>query len=176
MDAVRLVRVDAAHIPVLSNLVQLYLHDFSIYLCDEASGQLDEAGRFDPGFDEERYTAAHETGRPRFWGYLARVANRWAGFALVSDRVDKAHHAGPGCNMDEFFVLRCWRRQGVGRAMARQVFERHPGYWQITEIGPNTLAQAFWQAVVREHTGGRAREFTTEEEGETVVWQVFWSS
>lgn len=173
MERVELVYIEPQHVGILRNLLQLYLYDFSPYFCSERDGYTNERGLFEVGFDVERYAAPPQPGKPRYWGYLARVEGRWAGFALISDRVDRAYHTGPGHNMDEFFVLRCFRRRGIGRAMAKQVFDRHQGYWQITAIEPNKPAQAFWRAVVRAYTAGRCREFSTEEDGERLVWQVF---
>ncbi len=34
-------------------------------------------------------------------------------------------------HMAEFFVLRRWRRTGVGRAAVRDLLERFPGTWEI---------------------------------------------
>jgi predicted acetyltransferase len=33
--------------------------------------------------------------------------------------------------MSEFFVLRKYRRQGIGRTAAVELFERFPGPWRV---------------------------------------------
>lgn len=172
MTDLTLVRVGDANLAVLDRLMQFYLYDFSEVLCGEPEARLREDGRFEPGLDIKRYAAGEARG-VRYEGWLARAGGQWAGFALISDRVDAAHHAGPGHNVDEFFVMRCFRRQGIGAALARRVFDAYPGYWQITQLGPNRGAVAFWQRTVEAYTGGRFRSFETQEHGMPLHWQTF---
>ncbi len=176
MDTLHLIPLERRHLTVLRNLMQLYLYDFSELLCEGEEGYVNEQGLFELDFDLHRYA----DGRG-YWGYLARVdvpqvGSRWAGFALISDQADKAPPGVGGRNVDEFFVLRCFRRRGIGRQMAERVFETYRGFWQIAEIGPNRAAQAFWRRVVERYTGGRFVEFVVEEERGPIVWQTFDSS
>jgi predicted acetyltransferase len=50
--------------------------------------------------------------------------------------------------MSEFFVMRKYRRGGVGREAARLVFALFPGAWQVRQLHGNDAATAFWRAVV----------------------------
>jgi len=170
-----LIPIDSKNLPVLENLMQLYLYDFSVYLCDDENEAMNERGRFDAGFPLARYAAGRE-GVYQYKGWLARVDGLWAGFALIGTRL-LADAPGPGWNVDEFFVMRCFRRQGVGGEMAHRVFGTARGYWQISEIVENTPAQAFWRAVIGAYTGGRFEDFERINDwDETVVWQRFDSS
>ncbi len=45
--------------------------------------------------------------------------------------------------MDEFFVMRKYRRKGVGEIVAREVFDRLPGTWEVGQIAPNEVARKF---------------------------------
>lgn len=170
MTSRQLIPATEAHLEVLRNLMQLYLYDFSEMLCEEPEGHVDERGLFDAGWEVDRYV--RQVG---YRAYLLRVDDHWAGFALISERADKAPD-GRGRNIDEFFVMRCYRRQGTGRWMAEQVFDHWRGFWQIAQIGPNRAAQAFWRRVIDRYSGGRYREFTVQEHGFTIVWQTFDSS
>jgi predicted acetyltransferase len=118
---------------------------------------------YDLGYPLERYFE-----QPGFWAYVGRVGGELAGFVLVSDRV--RHCTGPGRLVDEFFVLRCYRRRGVGRALAYQTFDTYRGYWEVAEVSTNTPAQAFWRQVIDGYTQGRYREIISDF-GE--VWQMF---
>ena len=71
--ALEVVEAGIADKPVLGQLLELYLHDFSVFTNDD----VDAAGRF--GYE---YLDAYwsEAGRVPF---LFRVDGRWAGFALV---------------------------------------------------------------------------------------------
>lgn len=166
MTNIQLVPLKRHQLETLENLMQLYLYDFSIYFCDEPTEQIGENGRYDPGYGLERYLK-----KSGYSAYLGRVDGKLAGFVLTSSRIK--YREGAGRSVDEFFVLRCYRRQGVGRALALQTFEAFTGYWEIAEVADNTPAQAFWRRVIGEYTGGRYRELTGEF-GE--IWQTFDSS
>ena len=114
----------------LRQLLELYAHDFS-----ERNG----ADVGDDGTYGYKYLDAywHEPERHPF---LFRVAGRLAGFALV--RTGRPH------DMAEFFVLRKYRRGGIGRDAARAVFARFPGAWQVREQFENTGAIAFWRDAI----------------------------
>jgi predicted acetyltransferase len=75
-----------------------------------------------------------------------------AGFALVRD---EAWLAGAGTReVSEFFVLRRYRRRGVGEHVTRRLFDRFPGRWEVVQLASNLDAQAFWRAVIGRYTGG----------------------
>jgi predicted acetyltransferase len=50
--------------------------------------------------------------------------------------------------MAEFFVMRKYRRGGVGVIAARAVFARFPGEWQVRELAANAGAVAFWRKAI----------------------------
>lgn len=160
MSNVQLIRATFKDHDTLFNLAQFYQYDFTEFL----PGDLDEDGSF-PYINVRFYL------QPGRQAYLARVDERLAGFVLVDEHVP--HRGGTGRYLAEFFVLRRYRRQGVGRAMAVQTFDRYKGYWEIAEVGPNTPAQGFWRAVINEYTNGRYKEVITREEGLDIVWQTF---
>jgi predicted acetyltransferase len=169
MTRIELAPAEPHQLEALSNLYQLYLHDFSVYLRDDPLGQIGEDGLYDPGFE-----MADFFGTPGYWPYLGRVDGRLAGFALVSGQVQ--HRAGPGRLIEDFFVLRCYRRGGVGRSMALQLFDTFRGYWEISQIASNEPAHAFWCKVIGEYTQGRYREFVVAKNYYGDLWQVFDSS
>lgn len=181
MSHLQIIRVKKEHQTVLENLMQFYLYDFSIYFCGETDGHVDHNGLFPLEYDLRRYIEGKGDGNSQYWAYLARVDSRWAGFALVSDRCDQMPQIiyppdTPGRNMDEFFVLRCFRRQGIGQQMAHFVFDTVKGFWQIAQIMNNTPAQAFWRATIGSYTGGYYTDYPSAKTGEVIIWQTFDSS
>lgn len=126
---VELVRASVSDKAVLRRFLQLYHYDFS-----EWNGEdVDEHGEF-----HHRYLDHYWTD-PDSHPFLIRHAGKWAGFALVRTE---------GVNdMSEFFVMRKYRRTGVGREAARQVFALFPGAWQVRQLHRNDAATAFWRAV-----------------------------
>ena len=134
--------------PVLERLAQLYLYDFSEF----AGGDVGESGLF----EYMAYLGDYWREPDRF-PFLIRADGKIAGFALVAPH-SALRQSGPVSWMAEFFVMRKYRRQGVGRAAAFQVFDRFPGRWEVAEITSNVGAQAFWRKVIGEYTGGRFKE------------------
>jgi predicted acetyltransferase len=127
---VEVIPADYSDKGVLRRLVELYCYDFS-----EFDGQdLDAHGTY--GY---RYLDHFWTDDDRF-PFLFRVAEAWAGFALV--------RAGPPHSIAEFFVLRKYRRAGVGSRAARELFTRFPGEWEVHELHANVDATPFWRAAI----------------------------
>lgn len=151
-------RVDIVPIPdgqqdVLLRLWELYVYDFS-----ELDGRdVGEDGRFGSARDLGEYWRD-----PRRHPYVVRVDGKLAGFVL-------AHRHGlvfddpDVTRMSEFFVMRKFRRRGVGERAATLAFDLFPGRWEVWEIAQNVAAQAFWRRVIGRYTGGRFEERTIGE-------------
>lgn len=139
--------------PVLRRLLQLYLYDFTEFTTDDVNAH----GEFDYPYLDQYWTPDERETRVPF---LITAGGKLAGFALV-------RRAGSGpWKMAEFFVLRRFRRLGVGSRAAAEVFGRLPGAWQVHEIAANAPAQAFWRRVIGAATSGR---FEEESNAEAVV-------
>lgn len=54
--------------------------------------------------------------------------------------------------MAEFFVLKAYRRQGVGASAFSKIVERHHGPWQVGVIDKNGGAGAFRMKVVKPYS------------------------
>ena len=147
----------AAERPVLDRLLQLYLHDFSEHAAlGSPHGEVDEDGLF-----------VYLPGIGSYWQepnrvpLLIRADGCIAGFALLnqwSALERPLDHA-----VAEFFVVRKYRRAGVGTRAAQRVFRRYPGRWEVPVAGYNEGALLFWRAAVRsmaqvtEHAGDGRR-------------------
>ena len=108
----------------MANLLELYLHDFSEFVPSD----IGEDGHF--GYP---YLAAYWQERERF-PFLIRVETALAGFALV--RQGSLLSGAPDVmDMAEFFVLRRWRRRGIGRTAAHALFQHFPGRWEVRVLG-----------------------------------------
>lgn len=151
---IELVAVTKSEQPLLETLAQLYQYDFSEF----AGGDVGPDGRF--GFvDFDRLFA-----QPRHHAYVINVDGRLAGFATAyrGDAFrDPDEHVWW---MDEFFVMRKYRRLGVGERVATQLFENLGGTWEVGQVSTNTGAQAFWRTVIGRYTGGDYEEFELDDE------------
>ena len=147
---IELVECERAAQPILDRLLQLYQYDFS----EIEGGVVNDAGRYDYAHVDEYWT------EPGCHPFLVKVGAELAGFVLVKE----ASYLGQAATrvIDEFFVMRKYRRRGVGREVARRVFDRLRGRWEMRETPHNVAAQAFWRTVVGEYTGGRFEEIVKD--------------
>lgn len=123
---------------LLARFVQLYLHDLSFV----DGWDVDEGGSFDNHLLRGCWTD------PRRHAFLIKADDRLAGFAIVDERrAAKADDATFDYDMAEFFILRRWRRHGVGRSAVGKLTRLFPGAWQIRPFPGYEPADRFWSAV-----------------------------
>ena len=63
------------------------------------------------------------------------------GFCYVSEDTDTLF-------MSEFFVMKKYRRQGIGKKAAIEVLQMHPGKWELTIHPNNPVSHKFWKSVI----------------------------
>jgi len=138
--------VDArAMAAVVRNLVPLYIHDLSAFTDFDVED--DGTFRAPPSF------AAYWDNADRH-PFLLHADGKIAGFALI-----RQMDADPlTFDMGEFFVLRRYRRSGVGRAAACALFDRFKGRWEVRELIDNLPAQRFWRRIIGDYTSGDFKE------------------
>jgi predicted acetyltransferase len=124
----------------ISRMLELYQHDLS----DIWQQDLDDRGEY--GYALDRFWS-----QTNCWPFVFMAAGKYAGFALVDVAVK---FPGDDYWMDQFFVLRRYRRRGFGQAAAHHVFESLRGRWEVGQMPRNLPAQAFWRRVIAEYTGG----------------------
>jgi len=125
---------------LIANLMQLYLHDLSEFEVLD----FDSQGRFriDEYFDSYWM-------KPTRFPYVFFDGNTVVGFAFV-------RQVGPGAwSMAEFSILRAYRRRGIGKSVAHQIFSMHPGIWHVAQLQSNIPAQGFWRDVIHNYTNGK---------------------
>ena len=134
------------------NLYQLYIHDMSEWLELEAGPD----GRFEFDTDWLWHDGVAVT--------LARFSGAPAGFAVVhSAKLWLGNEAAR--DVKDFFVLRRYRRQGVGRALAQHLWSKRPTEWLIRVLAANAPAVPFWRAAVRAFRGRGYQETVVAERG-----------
>jgi predicted acetyltransferase len=141
---VEVLPAEEADRPIVRNLLQLYLHDFSEY-----DGNLVAAdGRY-----EYPYLSRYWEDRDRH-PFLIRAEGELGGFALIKKGSELA---GDKQAMDvaEFFVLRGHRRKGIGREAFQQILDMFPGPWVVRVQDGIPGALAFWDRVISKAADGR---------------------
>jgi predicted acetyltransferase len=145
---------------ILANLLELYAHDFSEF----HSLDIGDDGRF--GYDP----------LPLYWSepdrhpFLFRIEGKLAGLVLVK-RGPAVSGNGAVWDMAEFFVLRGYRRRGMGTEAAHEVWKRFPGRWEVRVMQANVSAQHFWAGAISTFTGEVIHPVHFEKAG--VWWTVF---
>lgn len=144
---------------VLQNLIQLYRYDSSEY----DGHVLNKYGLYQYKYLDHQWTDEY---RRAFFIYKD---DELAGFALVTVGVPrefvKLSRAQETNVMSDFFVLRKYRGQGVGKQAAFDIFDKLPSAWEIRQTPKNRPANQFWNKVINEYTNGKY-----EEEHLTVGW------
>ena len=127
--AIRVIPATPDQKPLIANLIQLYLYDMT----ESMPFPVGADGRFEYDFLD------------RFWRfpYLIYSNDEIAGFALVIDECPLTGRQ-PCWFMAEFFVLKAYRRHGVGSAALAAITANHLGDWHIGVPLDNQPAQAFW--------------------------------
>lgn len=146
--------------PTLANLLQLYAHDFS----ELHRLEMDGAGRF--GYPL----------LPLYWSepgrfpFLVKECGNLAGFVFVKCGSEVSANLTVW-DMAEFFILRGFRRRGIGTQVAHQVWKQFPGPWEIRVMDSNVSAHHFWQRAISTFTGESIHPVSAEKGGKH--WKVY---
>ncbi len=158
--SLELIAATPAHESLISNLLQLYIHDFSELIPLE----LDPDGRF--AYPDLRLYWSE----PSRFPFLATVDGAWAGLVFVR-QIHGAANEAPIWDMVEFFVLRGYRHRGIGTRLAHLAFARFPGAWQVRVMEANATAARFWERAIESYT------HVTREPSRVILnnaaWQIF---
>jgi predicted acetyltransferase len=141
----------------LKNLMQFYFYDFSEFV-EAYVGH-------DGLFGAYRYLDNYWTEDGRY-PYLVEAEGKLAGFVLVREVNEEEKTFW---SIAEFFIMKKFRRSGIGKLTAHHIFDQHKGNWEVFQILTNKPAQAFWRMTIDEYTAGKYEERKDEE----AVTQLF---
>jgi predicted acetyltransferase len=135
---IELVRTTVEQLPLIANLYQYYAYESS----DWEEEEVEPDGRF----------YLHEPHLVRYWqepewsAELILADGFIAGFLLI----ERSELAGiDALEFADLFLLRKYRRQGIGRLLAQQVLNRG-GTWLVRLYAQDQLAMAFWRSIQAE--------------------------
>jgi len=146
--------------PILANLLELYVYDFS----ESLDLELGADGRF--GYKK----------LPLYWRepnrhpFLVKVDGKIAGLVLVK-RGSEISGDETTWDMAEFFVVRRHRRHGIGTDIAQEIWRRYPGHWEVRVMESNPAGRKFWERATSKFTGKPIRSIQIEKGGKS--WHVF---
>lgn len=128
---------------VLQRLLEFYQYDFAEY--DKAD--LDLHGTYGYRYLDHYWTD------PSRHAWFILVQRNYAGFVMVN-QVCFVLKTKPAHAIAEYFIMRKYRRAGIGTRVAHWTFNRYPGWWEIRQDGSNLPSQIFWRNVVQAYTNG----------------------
>lgn len=132
--------------PLIEQMMQLYRYDMSEF----DRSDLDHFGRFSYDYLDSYWT--DDSRMPLIIG----ISGQLAGFVLVNQH---SYTGDDRYSIAEFFIMRKYRRKGIGRSFARSVFDQFGHLWEVRQTKENTAAQSFWRKVIDEYTGGNCKDF-----------------
>ena len=153
---VKVLRATAAETSVVANMMQLYIHDFSEFWFDQPQGDVEANGLYALPDNLQSYWDD-----PDRVALLVKLTGTIVGFAMLNVH---AHSGKPvDWNMGEFFILRKYRRAGIGTAAAQAIFANFPGRWETAVARRNVGAQIFWQRQAEDHGAFEGLDLRTTE-------------
>jgi predicted acetyltransferase len=93
-----------------------------------------------------------------------------AGFVFVKRGSEVSGHEAIW-DMAEFFILRAYRRRGVGTQTAHEIFRHFPGPWEVRVMPSNISACHFWARAISSFTGEAIHPARVEKD--TKLWDLY---
>lgn len=144
-----LVPVSARERSVLLALNEYYVYDFSELLGLDVR----DSGSYGGERLERHFTD------PLCHPWLIRVDGKLAGFAIHEGRSRLTGETGIH-DVAEFFVLKKYRRHGIGTDAAIALFDQFKGRWEVRQVTANTSATSFWRHAINRYTAGHYEDLT----------------
>ncbi len=150
---IELVDVSEAEKSVLRQMIELYQYDLSVY----TDKDLNDAGYF--GYSYLDYYWNEDSRN----AYFVRYNGCLCGFVMVSEYcyVLKDSKAK---SISEFFIMNKYRRLGIGRKAALEIFKKFPGMWEVNQIINNEVAYTFWETLISAYTQGNYKKTYIDKE------------
>lgn len=119
---------------ILENLMQLYLHDLSLYFpIDFNSNKGLYEYDLDPYFDKN-------------YAFFIKSNDDILGFVLIDDNGDNNYE------ISEIFVLNNYKCKNIGENAVSKVFNKFKGNWTIKAVPSSPKAESFWKKTISKYT------------------------
>ena len=121
----------------LEKLLQLYLHDLSLYFPIPFNSNLCEYE-----YDLCKYFNNN-------YAYFIKSDDDILGFILVDDNLEDNYE------MSEIFVLNNYKGKKVGETAIKKIFDIYKGNWTIKVVPLSHIAESFWKKTINNYTNGK---------------------
>jgi len=130
---------------ILRNLFEFYMHDMAEWF--DLDTKADGSYSYDT---RDVWKNGHDA-------YLAKLGDSIAGFALVGSAAEWLNDT-TAHDVHEFFVIRRFRRRGLGQKIATLLWDEHPGAWLVRVLQANAPAVLFWRTAISNYTSSTYAE------------------
>lgn len=139
--------------PIFRNLMQYYKYDSSDYTLEDPNS----FGQFDYNY-LDHYWTEHGIKMEGREAYLVTVNQQLAGFVLVNNFNLRSASKNDTRNIAEFFIMRKWRRLGVGKYAAHEIFNTFKEAGKLNRSGktspPIVFGKPSSRSIRKENTQG----------------------
>ena len=123
----------------LEKLLQLYLHDLSLYFPITFDSKVCEYE-----YDLNKYFDKN-------YAYFIKSSDDILGFVLVDDNLEDNYE------ISEMFVLNNYKGKKIGEEAVKKIFDIYKGNWTIKAVPLSPIAESFWKKAVNNYTNGNFR-------------------
>lgn len=157
---VELIQTGPEHIELIRNLYQFYAYESS----DWEQEDVEADGRF---YIHDEHLARYWQ-EPQWSANLILVEGYIAGFLLV----ERSEVVGiEAQELADLFILKRYRRKGIGAALATQVLMSGEGDWLVRFYDQDETSQGFWRSVL-DHLPRPVQAIELEDDGELLSFLV----
>lgn len=123
-------------------------------LLEELIGKYQKEILISESVSSYKYLASYWEKSDRY-PYFIKLGRDILGFALVNSYSIVVEGSK---SISEFYIKKEYRKKGIGKKTAIEIFKLFPRKWEIRELRDNISAQNFWRRVIREYTSGKYSE------------------
>jgi len=133
---ITLKEIDLKEKEILDKLMQLYLHDISLYFPIEYDEKtiLYKYNYINKYFNNEENKA-----------FFIQNDKNIVGFILINITKEKNI-------VQEIFILNNHKRKGIGKIAVNKIFEKYKGIWEVKSLPNKKSAEEFWISTIKEYT------------------------
>jgi RimJ/RimL family protein N-acetyltransferase/predicted acetyltransferase len=146
---IKLIPAKLADYPIIQNMGRFYVYDMSEYM----GWNIPDDGLYEC-IDFKKYWETTDA-----YPFLIRYRHELVGFAIVDK---KGSDATIDFNMAQFFILRKFKKKGIGAHVAHLCFNQFKGVWEVMVIPGNESAYRFWRKIITKYTHSHFTEYTRE--------------
>lgn len=123
---------------VLAHLIELYEYEFSEY----NQNDVNHLGLYGYSYLDYYWTEDNR------FAYFIKVEGRLAGFVMICDYcyISKDENR---LFMSEFFIMKKYRRKGLGFLTLKEIFKIHQGRWELSVHPKNKPSVRFWEKAIK---------------------------